>query len=68
MNAEQTAAPLPALSAAEETPLSHYEKKGAQVKGQRPECAAGPSPALSGFVRAAFQQPTFDGIPTAEGA
>jgi hypothetical protein len=46
MNAEQTAAPLPALSAAEETPLSHYEKKGAQGKGQRPErapgfCAAG---------------------------
>lgn len=46
MNAEQTAAPLPALSAAAETPLSHYEKKGAQAKGQRPErapgfCAAG---------------------------
>jgi hypothetical protein len=46
MNAEQTAAPLPALSAAEEPPLSHYEKKGAQGKGQRPErapgfCAAG---------------------------
>lgn len=35
MNAAQTAAPLPALPSAEETPSSHYEKKGAEGKGQR---------------------------------